>query len=714
MNQHQRTFLEEAAELLDELQEALLELEADPDSRELVDRVFRALHTIKGSGRMFGFERLASFTHELESVFDHVREGGMQVSKALIDLTLKGGDQIRRLLDSSSLKDGLEKAPGAADQESMRDEECAEIISGLRDLVTDGPGPDSGRAESSPPPTTPGKDRTYRIRFRPHSDIFLSGTNPILLLKELEELGDCIVVGQMGGVPSLELIEPEACYTFWDIILTTGQGPDAIEGVFIFVEDRCSLRIDIVDESGSLDDEVSYKKLGEILVERQDLTPEDIEKILAKRMRIGELLTQEETVEEGLVQSALTEQNRIRDLRRKRQSTQAGSTLRVQAERLDRLVDLTGELVTVQARLTRTATELDHPELSQIAEDVERLIAELRDNTMGIRMLPIGTTFGQFRRLVRDLGNELGKEVVLTTEGGETELDKTMIERLNDPLIHIIRNSVDHGVESPETRKRLGKAPQGKVRLSAEHSGSHVLIHVEDDGAGLDPKAIKAKAVAKGIISEGVELSEKEAFSLIMLPGFSTAKNVTDVSGRGVGMDVVKRNVEDLRGTVEIESRLGVGSRFTLRLPLTLAIIEGLLVQVTDQYFVLPLSSVERCVELTTKELARSHGREIINVRDEFVPYVNLREQFQLEGEAPDIQQVVITEIDSQRIGFVVDQVIGQHQTVIKTLGRVYRNAEDFSGGTILADGTVALILDLPSLASKAAAESHEPSRCLA
>jgi two-component system chemotaxis sensor kinase CheA len=374
----------------------------------------------------------------------------------------------------------------------------------------------------------------------------------------------------------------------------------------------------------------------------------------------------------------------------------------VPAEKLDSLVNLVGELVTVQARLTQTASVLHDNELAAIAEEVERLTGELRDNTLNIRMLPIGTTFGRFKRLVRDLSNDLDKRIELITEGAETELDKTVIDRLNDPLVHIIRNSIDHGIELPSVREAQGKPGTGTIRLSASYSGASVLVTVTDDGAGLDAEAIRQKALEKGLVSPTAELTKKELFSLIFAPGFSTAKTVTNVSGRGVGMDVVRKTIDMLRGAVEVESERGSGTSVTLKLPLTLAIIDGLLVKVGGNFFVLPLSTVEECIELIHETDELRNGNCLVNVRGQLVPYIRLRETFGMEGGLPRIEQIIITEAGRGRIGFVVDDVIGEHQTVIKSLGKVYRDIDGISGATILGDGTVALILDTNRLSTAA------------
>jgi len=376
-----------------------------------------------------------------------------------------------------------------------------------------------------------------------------------------------------------------------------------------------------------------------------------------------------------------------------------------------------GELVTVQARFSQTvgeqrnADQTSNTMLRSIAEEVERLTAELRDSTMSIRMLPIGSTFSKFKRLVRDLSRELGKEIAFETEGADTELDKTVIERLGDPLVHLIRNSIDHGIEMPEVREANGKPRQGLVHLSAVHSGANVLIQIMDDGAGLDKEAIRAKAVEKGMISADAVLSDKELFMLVLAPGFSTAKKVSSVSGRGVGMDVVKQALNTLRATIDISSEKGIGTTVTLRLPLTLAIIDGFLTRIGTETFVFPLAIVEECVELTRDDRNNNHGRNLAHVRGQIVPYIRLRDHFKLGNDALDIEQIVITRIEDRRVGFVVDHIIGSHQTVIKNLGKYYGDVDGISGATILGDGSVSLILDVPKIFQSAKEQELQGDR---
>jgi two-component system chemotaxis sensor kinase CheA len=683
------TFREEAYELLAELESALLELEKTPDDKEQIGRAFRAMHTIKGSGGACEFHDVVTFTHDLETVFDKIRNGKVRVTQEIINLTLSARDQIKAMFDCYYQGGAVDEA------------RSGEILSLFRELV---PGRE-GREKTAPaaavsvaPATREARAVTYRIRFRPHPEIFIRGTDPLRLLTELGELGPCKVVAQTDALPPIEDADPLACRTSWDVILTTERGINAIEDVFIFVKDTSELTIDVIDEEGHADREAAYKKLGEILLERGDVSTEELHKVLSSKKKVGEMLVETGAVASAKVESALVEQQHVREIREHRRGADASASIRVATEKLDSLVNLVGELVTVQARLNQTALSLGNPELVSIAEEVERLTGSLRENTMNIRMLPIGTTFSKFKRLVRDLSSELGKEIELTTDGAETELDKTVIDRLSDPLVHIIRNCIDHGIEPPAARIAAGKPRTGTIHLSAVHSGAHVLIRVMDDGAGLDAGAIRAKAVEKGLIQPDTALTKSELWELILAPGFSTAKRVTGVSGRGVGMDVVKRAIDALRGTIEIVSEKDRGTTITLKLPLTLAIIDGFLTTIGAEHFIFPLSLVEECVELDRTDRGGSRGRHLAHVRGDIVPYISLREHFMLGGTPSAFEKIVIAGVDGKRVGFVVDTVVGEHQTVLKSLGRYYQNVEGISGATILGNGTVALILDIPKL----------------
>ncbi len=685
MNGQEEAFKEEAYELLTELETSLLELENNPHDMEQVGRVFRAMHTIKGSGAMFGFDAIADFTHNVETVFDLVRGGEIHVTKDLVNLTLSARDHIKDLLDGHGKED-----------ESLE----TEIIASLQALLP-APEPREGTAAGVIPLDSPEEEpdvvsplQTYMIRFCPALDLFATGTNPIPLLDELREMGECSVTPHTENLPMLEDIDPEACYIFWDIILTTDQGENAIRDVFIFVEDECDLFIDLIDNDEAFDvDEQNCDKLGEILVKRGELSGDSLDKALEEQNLLGEILVKERAVSQASVSSALAEQAAVKKQIARRREAVQNTSIRVAADKLDHLVDLVGELVTVQARLSQKATMESDPDLVSIAEEVEMLASGLRDNAMSMRMLQIGTTFSTFKRLVRDLSNDLGKQMELTTSGEETELDKTVIEKLKDPLVHIIRNSIDHGIEMPDVRKEAGKEETGTIHLAAEHAGGNVLIRIADNGKGLDPVVIRAKAVEKGLMAQDADLSEKEINNLVFAPGFSTASEVTDLSGRGVGMDVVKRSIEELGGSIDMESQKGGGTTITLKLPLTLAIIEGLLVTLGKGYFIFPLISVEECVELPRDEAGKKSG--LLNVRGEMVPYIRLREEYGIDETQPELEHVVIMETNEKRVGFVVDSVVGSQQAVIKKMGNAFRNAPDISGATILGNGSVALIVDV-------------------
>jgi two-component system, chemotaxis family, sensor kinase CheA len=653
--QFKQSFREEAREILTELESALLELNENPSDTELVSRIFRGLHTIKGSGAMFGFERLAAFMHDLETAFDLVRSGRLQISSELIDLTLSALDQIRAMLE--------EGAGGAAPVDPAA---CATILLSVRKLAVIEERADAAKkSEPAPEQSAPnvaaapaGAIENWHIRFAPGPDLMRYGANPSLLLRELRQLGKLSARAVLDAVPALSEIDPERCYAWWEMDLATGAGREAIRDVFIFVEDMCELSIAAAgDPAPSV---------------AQTLPNSDAE-------RTARALEDGRSASPG---------------RRSYDKPDNASSLRVPAAKLDQFVDLVGELVTVQARLSELSSWRDDAEVTAVSEEVERLTSALRESSMNIRMMPIRGTFEKFRRLVHDLARDLGKNVELTIEGADTELDKTVIEQLGDPLMHLIRNSMDHGIEPADVRAASGKPLTASIHLAARHSGASVLVTVTDDGRGIDADAVRRRAVERGLISAEAQLSESQIFALLFEPGFSTAATVTDVSGRGVGMDVVRQRVESLRGAVEVTSQPGQGTSVTLRLPLTMAIIDGLLVGVGDACFVLPLSITLECIELTRQDIARANGKHIANVRGELVPYIRLREHFHMRSQAPEIEQIMLVETGEGRFGFVVDRVLGNCQTVIKSLGRFYRQVQVVSGATILGNGTVALILD--------------------
>ncbi len=676
---HRQAFIEEASELLSELEKSLLELETVPNDKEIIAKVFRALHTIKGSSGMFGYDDIAMFTHDIESVYDLIRNEEMFVNKRIIDLTLKAIDQISVMLISVDNKNEIDTTI------------TTEILSAFREILNSHKNKKNEEIEIVLSPKldeevkVAKKLKLYYIYFKPEKEILQNGTNPLSLISELNELGDVIPFCTFEDSLNMENISAESCYAEWKILLFTSKGYDSVKDVFIFVEDSAIITIEDLEKVTSL---VNPQK-------RQEFINCFEHNVVQPNFNISTFVNNFEHNFYSGKTSTITKQKSVIEKHHEAEKVQS---IRVSSDKLDELVNLVGELVTLQARLTQLAAKSNDSNIVSVSEEVERITWSLRDSALNIRMLTIGTTFSKFNRLVRDLSTELKKEVNLNIEGADTELDKTVIEKLNDPLVHIIRNSIDHGIEEPEIREKIGKPKVGEILLSASQSGGNVLIKISDDGAGLDQEAIRKKAIQNGVINEGAELTESELYALIFAPGFSTAKQVTNVSGRGVGMDVVKKAIESLRGSIDVVSKKSVGTTITLKLPLTLAIIDGLLVQVADNNYVLPLSSVEECIELMQQDIDDAHGRHFVNIRGEIVPYLNLRERFDFTGERPEIEQVVIASFNNMRVGFVVDKVIGQHQTVLKNLGKVYKNVEGVSGATILGDGTVALILDIAKL----------------
>ncbi len=420
---------------------------------------------------------------------------------------------------------------------------------------------------------------------------------------------------------------------------------------------------------------------------------------MSERPPFGEMARQQGIVSEGEIQSALEEQKYIRELRKKRQDTTTSNTVRVHNEKLDQLVDLVGELVTLQARLSQHSEITTDTEVESMAEALERLTAELRDTTMNIRMVPLAETFRSLYRLVRDVSADLGKEVELVTVGSETELDKTVIDQLKDPLVHIIRNGVDHGIENPADRKAAGKPQKGTVTIEAQHAGANVLITIKDDGRGLDAGKIRQKAEQKGLIGPEDSVSEKDIYELVFAPGFSTSEVATSLSGRGVGMDVVKKNIEKLRGSVNIASQKGRGTTISLTIPLTLSIIDGLLVQVGSDKYTINLGLVDECFHFSGEVKASAKDGNIVRIREELVPFVRLRDIFSYRESYTGEEQIAVLRAEGSKIGIVIDSILGQFQTVIKPLSTAFKNVEEISGSTILGDGTISLILDINKIA---------------
>jgi two-component system chemotaxis sensor kinase CheA len=657
-------FRQEAAELLDSLETVLLDLGQTPRDRDLIDAAFRALHTIKGSGAMFGFDRVAAFTHDFETAFDLIRKGKIDASGDIVTVSLAAKDYIRTLIDDP---DSTAPIIGEAIVEELQ-----RAIDGLGASAEVAP----AASEDLDAPAAPAL-AGWRVEIGFEPTILCNGTNPLVLLDDLRSLGPCTVIADLDAVPELSGLDPEACLIGWTVTLHGACTKEDVEDVFMFVRDEMKLTITALDSPSAQTPAPEWAPL--------DMS------MPAAVMAVKSLPAVE--APPAAVERPVPEKAEFA-----RRSEDKGSTVRVQAERLDELMDRVGELVIAQARLSQLAHSGTDLAIKAIAEDIERLASGLRDSTMGVRMVPMGSLFGRFRRLVHDLSRDLGKPVDFVTVGEDTELDKTMIERLADPLVHLIRNAIDHGIEPAQQRGQTSKSPTGRIELAARYGGAQVLVTVQDDGAGLDTARIRAKAEEQGLIVPGTPLSEHDIHQLLFHPGFSTARTISALSGRGVGMDVVKRTIEAMRGTIDLTTIPGHGSSVTLRLPLTLAIIEGLLIRVGEGRYIIPLSAVEECVELTAADEARARGRSFLTVRGDLVPFLRLRDLFDAEGEVAPYQKVIITTMGDTRVGLVVDQIIGSHQTVIKSLSKLHSDVTMFSGATILGDCSAALILDVAQL----------------
>jgi len=645
-------FRTEAAELLEQIEAGLLDLNVNLGDKDQVDAVFRGLHTLKGSGAMFGFEALAAFTHHCETAFDRVRKGEVPASQELVTAVLEAKDHMRALVETPS-----------GDHSAMSEM----LLANLRSAVEAAKNPGSAPALKVAPGQT-----LFKIRFSLPQNAMANGTNPLPLLDELRELGDCKIVADRSAIPSLDLLAPTDLYVTWEVELLTTQPRSAIDDVFIFVMDEMQLTVSAVEAPPA-----------------------------AKPAAAAAAVPAEAAAAVAVPAARAAAPAPAAPAPAENKANKAAENVRVPAEKLDELMDRVGELVIAQSRLSQLAGGSGDLQLRAVSEDVERLSGELRDTMMVLRMVPVAHLFSRFRRLVHDLAHETGKTIELVTEGESTEVDKSVIERLADPLVHLVRNSCDHGLETPEDRLAAGKPEAGHIYLTARQQAGEVIITIKDDGRGINKDRVRAKAESSGLIQPNASLTDQELYQLIFQPGFSTAQTVTNLSGRGVGMDVVKRTIDALRGTINVASYPGEGSEISLAIPLTLAIIDGLLVRVGSGRYVIPLSAVEECLELSIEEDMRSRGRSFISLRDSLVPFLRLRDLFRTGTKPDPFQKVVVISTGSERVGLVVDQIIGDHQTVIKGMSKLHHDVATFSGATILGDGDVALILDVGHLVAE-------------
>ena len=707
--QFQEAFFEEAAEHLAIVEEGLLALEQHPKDLELLAKIFRSAHSIKGASGMFGFNAVTQFTHKMETLLDLLRNGEKAVSPSIADLLLKSTDCLKTLIEA--VKSGV-----AVDDEVVQ-RLAAELAS-----ASGAQAPVVPQKQSIAAPTqSEHQERSYLIKWTPPEWLFKRGLDPLQVIKELNGLGELSSVTlDMSRVPDLAEIDPEKCYLSWELQLLTGKDLKTIEAAFEFVREDSTLVIEErealsakreTSESGhdtrfTNDDQRAEdgapKPLGAILVESGVVSPAVLEQALSQQKRVGEILVEQKVVTPQQVEQALQKQKQQESAAQTKKTDTA--SIRVDTAKIDKLINLVGELVITQSMLSDLGARFEIKQLPVLLERVaqlERNTREIQERVMGIRMLPIGTAFSRFPRLVRDLSTKAGKKIQLVLSGEETELDKTVIESIGDPLTHLVRNSADHGLEPPEERLDNNKSEVGTIRLNAFHEGGNICITVEDDGRGLNREKILAKAVKQGLIGENDKLSDDQIWALIFRPGFSTAEKVTDVSGRGVGMDVVKRNIEALGGTVSIKTVTGKGTTFILKLPLTLAIIEGMTVRVGKETYIVPLLSILESIQPKEGTIKTVVGKgELINVRGTYLPMVRMYEVFVLEPEYTNPMKsiLLILETEGERVAVMVDEILGQQQVVIKSMEQNFRKVEGIAGATILGDGTVGFILDVRGL----------------
>jgi len=699
--QFQEAFFEEAAEHLAIVEEGLLALEQHPDDLDLLGKIFRSAHSIKGTSGMFGFTAVAQFTHKMETLLDLLRNGQNRVTPQIADLLLKATDCLKTMIDAA-------RTGSPVDDETVQ-RLTAELAKASDMKVEAKVKVEGGPSESS---LTSALTSTFLIAWTPPAWLFRRGLDPLQTFKELGSLGILSEVQvDVSKLPELAMMDPETCYLSWTMRLETVKGREIVDAVFEFVREDSVL---VIEEREALNvkreaqekrrtmspvEGDEPKPLGEILVESGVVSRETLDHALAQQKRVGEILIEQHAVTPQQIQQALQKQKQ-QDSVAQSKKTDVGS-IRVDTDKIDKLINLVGELVITQSMLSDLGSRFEMRQMPVLLErmaQLERNTREIQERVMGIRMLPIGTAFSRFPRLVRDLSAKAGKKIQLVLSGEETELDKTVIEAIGDPLTHLVRNSADHGLEQPEERLDNNKPELGTIRLNAFHEGGNICITVEDDGRGLNREKILAKAIKQGLISEGEKIADEQIWALIFKPGFSTAEKVTDISGRGVGMDVVKRNIDALGGTINIKTAPGKGTTFTLRLPLTLAIIEGMTVRVGNETYIVPLLSIVESIQPKTDATKTVVGKgELINVRGTYLTMVRLYEVFSLQPEYTEAAKAIllILETEGEQVAVMVDEILGQQQVVIKSMEDNFRKIDGVAGATILSDGAVGFILDV-------------------
>lgn len=691
MERYQIKFIEEARELLISLESSLLELEQKPGKMSLINEIFRVMHSLKGSGAMFGFTRISAFTHDLENIYSAIRSGSLMVSKHLIDVSFQSLDLIKELLKGSETSTQLNQLNELTNQLQL-------ILSHKKD-ENSAPAPVSFAQQADNPISDHHELPLWLIRFVPHEDILTEGNDPLYMFDELNTHGELLIIPTYDKLPELSLVNPAKLFLEWNMLLWADVEKDVIESVFLFVKDLSGLEITSLKACYPPGNNDIREQLSSLL-SRRDINYEGIEEVL--RANIEEDSEQIKPTSTTLSASSREETQIMMDTEspdvEELQSEEI--SIRVSSKKIDELMNLVSELITSQGQLmTLTENDKNSP-LHQLSEKFESLIRQLREQAMEMSLISINTLTVRFKRMVRDLSSKLNKQVNLIVEGGETELDKTIIEHLSDPLLHIIRNAIDHGIESPEERKKLGKPETGEIVLKAFYSGAEVHIEISDNGKGIDKSLVHAKALERMLIEPMVQLSEKEIFQLLFKPGFSTLESVSEYSGRGVGMDVVARKISELRGDVVLSSQKGIGTKVLIKLPLTLTILDGLLIHVGKTKYIIPISSVRKIYELKLKDLENSFNN-LISLEGIQYPFLVLSNEFNDSMPTQQNQQLILVEYEGKQMGLVVDNILGERQVVLKPLGPSLRKNRIFSGGSIMGDGEIALVLDTNKLITK-------------
>jgi len=681
-------FLEECFEGLEVMESGLLHLDEGTDLEE-INTIFRAAHSIKGGSAAFGFDHISEFTHVMETLLDQLRSGKRQVDQATVDLLLASVDTLRAMVEG--LKD--DSGPDDAQVAELKKQLQAAVDAQGAQPAPAGEAPPASE-DQSPAPAAQGEKRRWRIEFRPGQAMFREGNDPVRLFRELARLGELSVETDLDRLPKLEELDPTACHLAWRATLETAAKEEEIREIFAWMSDECELVIAPVAE-----------EVSQAPAEGPAATPPK-EAPAASQAEAPPKEAPAPKASEAAAKPAKAPAAKGPKAVKSSGNRESGS-IRVSIEKVDLLINLVGELVITQSMLNQVGNlvmQQGGPEAEALLNglaQLERNTRELQENVLQIRMLPISFAFNRFPRLVRDLTHKLGKKVELVLTGEQTEVDKTVLEKIGDPLVHLVRNAIDHGLETPEARKAAGKPEQGRLELSAQHESGNIVIRISDDGAGLNREKILRKAIEKGLVSDKEELSDERIDNLIFMPGFSTADKVSDLSGRGVGMDVVKRNINDLGGTVSIQSEPGKGSTVVIRLPLTLAILDGQLARVGNETYILPLISIVESQQIQPENLKSVTGTtELYHFRDEYIPIVRLNRLFGVAGGIEDLGEglLVVVEAEGRHVGLFVDRLLGQQQVVIKSLEANFKQLEGVSGATILGDGQVALILDIPGL----------------